>query len=76
MNITYDKQADALYIKLSNNNIVESEEKEKGIVVDYDCENNIVGIEILYFVKKHKQDIFPVFKDVERAVWESNLAVG
>ena len=76
MNITYDKQSDALYIKLSDNKITESEEKENGIVVDYDGENNIVGIEILYFVKNHKQDIFPVFKDVEKAVWESNLAVG
>jgi uncharacterized protein YuzE len=76
MNIQYDKEADALYIKFSENNIVESEEKENNIVLDYDSEKNIVGIEILYFVKKHKQSIFPAFKEVEKAVWESNLAAG
>lgn len=74
MNITYDKEADALYIKLSEKNIVESEERENNIVYDYDGEKNIVGIEILYFVKKHKQSIFPVFKEVEKAVWETDAA--
>ena len=74
MNITYDKEADALYIKLSDNKIAVSEEKENSIIFDYDDDNNIAGIEILYFLKKHKQSIFPVFKDVEKAVWESNVA--
>lgn len=74
MNITYDKEVDALYIKFSDSQIVESEEKENNLVLDYDNQNNIVGIEILYFVKNHKQTIFPVFKEVEKAVWESNLA--
>lgn len=68
--MTYDKQADVLYIKFSDNKIVESEEKEKNVIVDFDNENNIVGIEILYFVKKYKNDVFPVFKEVEKAVWE------
>jgi len=76
MNITYDKEVDALYIKFSDSQIVESEEKENNLVLDYDNQNNIVGIEILYFVKNHKQTIFPVFKEVEKAVWESNLAAG
>ncbi|MCF8372016.1 MAG: DUF2283 domain-containing protein [Bacteroidales bacterium] len=70
MKMTYDKQADVLYIKFSDNKIVESEEKEKNVIVDFDNENNIVGIEILYFVKKYKNDVFPVFKEVEKAVWE------
>ena len=73
MKITYDKQADALYIKFSDNKIIESEEKEKNVVLDFDDENNIVGIEILYFVKKYKKDVFPVFKEVEKAVWENEL---
>ena len=74
MNMQYDKEADALYIKLSEINIVESEEKENNIILDYDSEKNIVGIEILYFVKNHKQSIFPVFKEVEEAVWKSDVA--
>ena len=70
MKITYDKHADVLYIKLSDKKVVESQETEKNIVVDYDNENNTVGIEILYFIKNYKSDVFPVFKEVEKAVWE------
>jgi len=73
MKMTYDKQADVLYIKFSDEKIVESEEKEQHVVVDYDFKNNIVGIEISYFVKKHRKDVFPVFKEVEKAVWESDM---
>ena len=73
MKITYDKQADVLYIKFSDNKIVESQEKEKNVVVEFDNENNIVGVEILYFVKKYRKDVFPVFKELEKAVWESDL---
>ncbi len=76
MNITYDKQADALYIKLSDSAVVETEEKENDIVFDYDDQNNIVGIEVLYFVKNHKESVFAAFKEVEKAVWESDLAAG
>ncbi|MDT3739646.1 MAG: DUF2283 domain-containing protein [Candidatus Kapabacteria bacterium] len=73
MKISYDKEADVLYIKLSDNKIVESEEKERNVVVDFDSENKIVGLEILYFVKKHSKDIFPIFKEIEKAVWEKEL---
>jgi uncharacterized protein YuzE len=45
--ITYDPNADALYIKLKEDKIDESDEIAKGIVVDYDIEQNPVGIEIL-----------------------------
>ena len=69
MNINYDKEADALYIKLTNNQINQSKEIADNIVVDFDEHNNVVGVEVLYFVSKHKQEFFPVFKQVEEAVW-------
>lgn len=69
MKITYDKEVDVLYIKLKEVDIAESEETEKNIIVDYDKDGNIVGIEILYFVKNNKTDVFPIFKEVEKAVW-------
>ena len=75
MKFTYNKNADVLYIKLSDNKIVESEETEKNIVLDYDSNNHIVGIEILFFVSKYKKEVFPVFKDVEKAVWESETSI-
>ena len=47
MRITYDPNADALYIKLKEDKIDESDEIAKGIIIDYDIEQNPVGIEIL-----------------------------
>jgi len=73
MKITYDKEADVLYIKFSDNKIIDSEEKERNVVVDFDKDDNIVGIEILYFVKKYKKEVFPVFKEIEKTVWETEL---
>ena len=70
MKITYDKEADALYIRLTDNKIISTEEIAESINVDLDDENKIVGIEVLYFVQKHKQDFFPVFKQVEQSVWK------
>lgn len=69
MKITYDKEADALYMKLTDKKIVESEEIAENIVIDFDADNKVVGIEVIYFVSKHKQDFFPVFKQVEQSVW-------
>ena len=42
-----DKGSDALYLRLDETRIVESKEVETGIVLDYDAEGNVVGIEIL-----------------------------
>lgn len=72
MKISYDKQTDALYIKFTNKKIIESEEVEKNVVIDFDSNENVVGMEILYFIKHNKQDIFPVFKEMEKAVWHEN----
>ena len=47
MKIKYDKQTDTLYIQLSNNEVAESGEDNKGVIVDYDEQKNVVGIEIL-----------------------------
>lgn len=70
MNIVYDKDVDALYIKLTDKKISTTEEVADNITVDLDAENKVVGIEILYFIQKHKQDFFPVFKQVEQSVWQ------
>lgn len=47
MKVKYDREADVLYIQLSDAPIIESDEERKGIVLDYDDEGRIVGIEIL-----------------------------
>ena len=47
MQIKYDKDTDILIVKFSNKKPVESEHLiEKGVVIDYDEDNNVIGLEI------------------------------
>ena len=54
MVIKYDKDIDAIYIKLSDEKVAESDEEKPGIILDYDESGNIVGIELLNASKKTK----------------------
>ena len=47
MTIKYDKETDAIYVVLSEDKIVESEETSKDVIVDFNAKNEIVAIEIL-----------------------------
>ena len=47
MHVRVDHAADAIYLNLTDRPIKESEEVADGIVVDYDHEGHIVGVEIL-----------------------------
>ena len=47
MHVRVDHAADAIYLNLTDRPIKESEEVADGIVVDYDAEGRIVGVEIL-----------------------------
>ena len=47
MRIEYDQQADLIYIRLKAETIVESEEVRPGVVLDFDAEGQVLGIEML-----------------------------
>lgn len=47
MKVKYDKENDILYIKFSEEQVSESDEERKGIILDYDAAGNIAGIEII-----------------------------
>ncbi len=47
MNITYSPDVDILRIRFNTTPIEESDEEKPGLVLDYDAEGNIVGMEIL-----------------------------
>ena len=47
MRVRVDHAADAVYLNLTDRPIKDSEEIADGIVVDYDHEGRLVGIEIL-----------------------------
>lgn len=47
MKVRFDEAADALYIRLDEAEILESEEVTPGVVLDFDAANRVVGIELL-----------------------------
>lgn len=47
MKVRFDQEADALYLRLGDSPIVESEELRPGLVVDLDEQGEVVGLEIL-----------------------------
>ena len=47
MKVHFDEAADALYLRLDDSPIVQSEEVHPGIVLDFSAANQVVGIEIL-----------------------------
>ncbi len=52
MKLNYYPETDSLYIDLSEKTSVESKEISEGIVLDYDVEGNLVGIDIDNATKK------------------------
>lgn len=46
MKLNYYPETDSLYIDLSEKTSIESKEISEGVVLDYDTEGNLVGIDI------------------------------
>ena len=47
MRIKMDKTSDALYFRLDESKIAESEEVRPGVILDFDEHENVVGVEFL-----------------------------
>ena len=47
-----DKEAAALYLRLDDSTVIESEEVSPGVVLDYNEANEVVGVEMLYLSKR------------------------
>jgi len=47
MKLSVDEKSDALYLRVNEEAIVESQEVQPGVVLDYDAEGRVVGIELL-----------------------------
>ena len=52
MKLTIDKVADALYLDLDDSPAAESEEISPGVILDYNSEGKVTGIEMLYLSKR------------------------
>ena len=52
MMLNVDKEADALYLRLDDSPIVESEEVSPGVMLDYNESKEVVGVEMLHLSKR------------------------
>ena len=52
MKIEFDNTADALYVQLTEGEIEKTEEIKPGLILDYDAEGNVLGVEMLYIRKR------------------------
>jgi uncharacterized protein YuzE len=52
MKLSYFPDTDSLYIDLSQRPSVESQEVSEGVVLDYDAEGNLAGIDIDHASRK------------------------
>ena len=65
MKLKIDRQADALYLTLDDSDVIESEEVSPGIILDYNSDDQVVGIEMLYLSKRTPR------VDTDRLVFEN-----
>ncbi len=47
MKATYDAKSDTLTLELKPGPVAESDEDKPGVILDYDADGNLVGIEVL-----------------------------
>lgn len=55
MKLHIDKEADALYLRLDDSKIIESEEVSPGVVLDFNEHHQVVGIEMLHLSRRSPQ---------------------
>jgi uncharacterized protein YuzE len=52
MKLTYDPEVDVLRIVLAETPVEESDEDKPGVILDYDRQGNLVGLEVLNASKR------------------------
>jgi uncharacterized protein YuzE len=62
MKLRVDKENDSLYFRLDESSVVESEEVKPGIVLDFNGEGKVVGIEILQLSTRISPDQLKVLQ--------------
>ncbi len=50
--LKYDRVSDALYIRLKDSNVTDSDEVSPGVIVDYNERGEVIGVEILQFSRR------------------------
>jgi uncharacterized protein YuzE len=59
MKIEYDKEVDALYIRIQEKYVARTQEVSDGVNLDFDGEGRLIGLEVLGVSKRYSSsDIF------------------
>ena len=56
MKLKLDEETDTLYLRLDESAIVESEEVQPGVVLDFNSDNQVVGIDVLNISKRVERE--------------------
>lgn len=62
MKLKIDKENDALYLRLDEARIAESEEVEPGVILDFDESGRVIGIEMLQLSTRVDSDKLGIFQ--------------
>ena len=61
MKVKYDPEADAVFLRLAEGDIVDSEEMQPGMIVDFDADGKIVAIDFLNAKERFSSDTIEQF---------------
>lgn len=64
MTIKYDEETDTLRIRLTDARIVDSDEESPDVILDYDVDRNVIGIEILQASRRVGDPRTVLYQDV------------
>jgi uncharacterized protein YuzE len=57
MKISYDKDADAMYVQLTDKKFSKCKEIDRNTILDLDEEGNVIGIELLFVSKRFPKQV-------------------
>jgi uncharacterized protein YuzE len=60
MKLKVDRESDALYFRLDDSKIIESEEVQPGVILDFDVQGRVVGVEMLRLSERVKPEVLSV----------------
>jgi uncharacterized protein YuzE len=56
MKLNVDKESDTLYLRFDESKVVESEEVRPGVILDFDSQGRVVGVEFLQISSRATQE--------------------
>ena len=75
MKIEYDKEVDALYIRIQEKKVAHTREIEDGVSLDVDSDGKIIGLEIIGASERYRpEDVFNF--STEDLVFEKTARTG